>query len=173
MTIILGTLGGAVIGAGIALLLYVLGFGVELVNFACQIATCNCNGDDAIPAMWSGSSFVNVLIFCTACGVTVGLIYGIYKTKVNSDAKLKQRNAQNAEEARKQRVQWADALKKKAMKVEDTCSKNKTSFAPMVMTRYEASDRLDKILTELSKVTELQGKVAAMADELAREEGEQ
>ncbi len=173
MTIILCALAGAGIGAGISLVLYVLGFCVELANCACQIVTCDCNGGDAIPAMWSGSSFLSALLFCTACGAAIGLIYGIYKTKVNNDAKLAERNAQNAEEARKLRVQWADALKRKALKVEDTCSRNKTSFAPMVITRYEASDRMDKILTELSKVTELQGKVAVMADELAHEEGEQ
>lgn len=44
MTAILWMLGGAATGAGVALILYVLGFGVELVNCACQILTCNCDG---------------------------------------------------------------------------------------------------------------------------------
>ena len=61
MTAILWMLGGAAAGAGVALILYVLGFGVELVNCACQILTCNCDGGDAIPGMWSGDSFLHVL----------------------------------------------------------------------------------------------------------------
>jgi hypothetical protein len=44
MTAILCMLAGAGIGAGVAVLLYVLGFGIELLNCACQILTCNCDG---------------------------------------------------------------------------------------------------------------------------------
>lgn len=65
MTAILCMLAGAGIGAGVVLILYVLGFGVELLNCACQILTCNCDGGDAIPWMWSGDSFGHVLLFCT------------------------------------------------------------------------------------------------------------
>ena len=62
MTAILCMLAGAGIGAGVVLILYVLGFGVELLNCACQILTCNCDGGDAIPWMWSGDSFGHVLL---------------------------------------------------------------------------------------------------------------
>lgn len=85
MTAILCMLAGAGIGAGVVLILYVLGFGVELLNCACQILTCNCDGGDAIPWMWSGDSFGHVLLFCTIAGAVIGLIYGIYKMKATAD----------------------------------------------------------------------------------------
>ena len=108
MTAILCMLAGAVIGAGVALILYVLGFGVELLNCACQILTCNCDGGNAIPGMWSGDSFGHALLFCTIAGAAIGLIYGICKMKVAADEETARRNAENSEEARKQRVKWAD-----------------------------------------------------------------
>ena len=121
MTAILWMLGGAAAGAGVALILYVLGFGVELLNCACQILTCNCDGGDAIPGMWSGDSFGPVLLFWTIAGAVIGLIYGIYKMKAAADEETARRNAENSEEARKQKVKWADEAKQKALNVNNIC----------------------------------------------------
>ena len=173
MTAILWMLGGAAAGAGVALILYVLGFGVELVNCACQILTCNCDGGDAIPGMWSGDSFLHVLLFCTIGGAVIGLIYGIYKMKAAADEETARRNAENSEEARKQRVKWADKAKQNALNVNNTCERNKSVDKPLVSTTYQASSQMKEIMNELTKAAELQGKVDSIADELSKKGGAQ
>ena len=173
MTAIICMLAGAGIGAGVALILYVLGFGVELLNCACQILTCNCDGGDAIPGMWSGDSFGHVLLFCTIAGAVIGLIYGIYKMKAAADEEAARRNAENSEEARKQRVKWADEVKQKALNVNNTCERNKSSDKPLVSTSYESSSQMRDIMNELTKAAELQGKVDSIADEMTKKGGVQ
>lgn len=173
MAAILCMLAGAGIGAGVALILYVLGFGVELLNCACQILTCNCDGGDAIPGMWSGDSFGHVLLFCTIAGAVIGLIYGVYKMKAAADEEAARKKAENSEEARKQRVKWADEVKQKALNVNNTCERNKSSDKPLVSTTYESSSRMKDIINELTKAAELQGKVDSIADEMTKKGGVQ
>lgn len=173
MTAILWLLGGATVGACVALVLYILGFGAELINCACQIITCNCDGGDAIPGMWSGDSFIQVLIFCVIGGAIIGLIYGIYKMKTAADEESARRNAENSEEARKERVKWADEVKQKALDINNTCEKNKALNSNLVSTTYQASSQMKDIVNELTKTAELQGKVNSIVDELARKGGSQ
>ena len=150
MTAILAMLAGAGIGAGVALALYVLGFGIELLNCACQIITCDCDGGDAIPAMWDGGSFVSVLLFCTIAGAVIGLIYGIYKMKVASDEAARLRDAANSEEAKKQRIKWAGEVKQKALTVANTCDKNAKAYKPLIAPEYKANAQMDSIINELA-----------------------
>ena len=152
MTAILWMLGGAVIGAGVALILYALGFIIELVNCACQIVTFNCDGGDAIPGMWSGSSFLHVLLFCAICGAIIGLIYGIYKMKVAADEEAAKKNAENAEADRKQRIIWAVEVKQKAADISSICERNKSYDKPLVSTTYQASTQMKNIMDELAKM---------------------
>lgn len=173
MTAILWMLGGAAIGAGVAFVLYALGFGVELLNCACQILTCNCDGGNAIPVMWSGDSFLHVLLFCTIGGAIIGLVYGIYKIKAAIDEETARRNAENSEEARKQRVKWADEVKQKTLDLNNTCARNKSSDNPLVSTTYQSSSQMKNIMNELIKIVELQGKVDSIADELSKKGGAQ
>lgn len=173
MTAILWMLGGAVIGAGVALVLYALGFVVELVNCACHIVTCNCDGGDAIPGMWSGSSFLHVLLFCAIGGAIIGLIYGIYKMKAAADEEAARKNAENSEAARKQRIKWADEVKQKALNISSTCERNKSYDKPLVSITYQASTQMKNIMDELTKVAELQGKVDSIANELSKKGGVQ
>lgn len=165
MTAILCMLAGAGIGAGVALLLYVLGFGVELINCACQIITCDCDGGDAIPAMWEGGSFISVLLFCTIAGAVIGLIYGIYKMKVASDEEARRRAAANSEEAKKQRIKWAGEVKQKALTVANTCEKNAKEYKALISPNYKADSQMDAIMKELANAAELKGKVDAMAND--------
>lgn len=165
MTAILCMLAGAGIGAGVALLLYVLGFGVELINCACQIITCDCDGGDAIPAMWEGGSFISVLLFCTIAGAVIGLIYGIYKMKVASDEEARRRAAADSEEAKKQRIKWAGEVKQKALTVANTCEKNAKEYKALISPNYKADSQMDAIMKELANAAELKGKVDAMAND--------
>lgn len=165
MTAFLAMLAGAGIGAGVALALYVLGFGVELLNCACQIITCDCDGGDAIPAMWNGDSFISVLLFCTIAGAVIGLIYGIYKMKVASDEEAARRAAANSEEAKRQRIKWAGEVKQKALSVANTCEKNSKEYRPLISATYKSDPQMDAIVNELANAAELKGKVDAMADD--------
>lgn len=173
MTAISCMLAGAAIGAGVALVLYVLGFGLELLNCACQIITCNCDGGDAIPGMWSGDSFLQVLLFCSIAGAVIGLVYGIYKMKEAADAEVAQRNAEISEEARKQRKKWASEIKQKALNVNNTCNQNKSTDKPIVSTSFQAGMQMESIMNELAKAAELLGKVDSIVDEIEKKGGVQ
>lgn len=167
MTAILYMLGGAAIGAGISILLYVLGFGVELINCACQIITCNCEGGDAIPGMWEVSTFKNIFLFCAICGAVIGLVYGIYKMKEVADEEAARKYEENSEIARKQREHRAGDLKKIAMSAERICNKNESNFKPLVSTIYESNDQMQDILNELTMVAEMQGKVKSISKKIS------
>lgn len=162
MTAILAMLAGAAIGAGVAVALYVLGFGAELINCACQIVTCDFDGGDAIPSMWEDGSFVSVLLFCTIAGAVIGLIYGIYKMKVASDEAARRRDAANSEEAKNQRIKWASEIKQKASSVEITCDKNAKEYKNLISPVYKSDIQMDMIINELANAAELKGKVDAI-----------
>lgn len=165
MTAILAMLAGAGIGAGVAIALYVLGFGIELINCACQIITCDCDGSDAIPGMWNVGSFVSVLLFCTIAGAVIGLIYGIYKMKVASNEAARLRDAANSEEAKNQRIKWAGEVKQKALSVANSCEKNAKDYKALISPNYKADSQMDTIMKELANAAELKGKVDAMAND--------
>lgn len=172
MTIILCLLAGAVIGALVAVLLYILGFGVELLNCTCQIISCNFNGGDAIPGMWHSDTFLHVLIFCSVAGGIIGLVYGIVITKAEIDEEITYKNEANSEKEKQQRVIWAGEIKKKALRVNNTCDENNKEFnKPIVITNYESSNQIGKIMNELIKVTELEGKVGSIVNDLEKKGG--
>ncbi len=168
MTAILWMLGGAAAGAGGAVALYVLGFGVELLNCTCQILSCNLDGGDAIPGMWNGESFGNVLIFCIIGGAIVGLFYGLYKMKAEADEEELKKRTRDSEEAKRQRLRWADEIKQKALNVNETCEQNRLADKPLVSTTYQASAQMKNIIDELTKAAELQGKIDGIADNLIK-----
>lgn len=171
MTAILWLLGGAAIGAGVGLAIYILGFCVELINCACHIISCNCDFGNAIPSMWESESFLMVLIFCSICGAIIGFIYGLFKMKSINDAKIAKQNAEISEAARIQRVQWAAEIKQKSLTVSDTCESNHKSFSPLVSTTYTASAEMEKIMKEFAKVAELKGKVDVVANDFKKKGG--
>lgn len=164
MEIILGVLGGAGIGAIVAIGLYVLGFAIEIFNCACMIATCNCDGDDALPFMWKGEAFLKVLIFCAICGAVIGLIYGIVQLKGRLDDNERMMSAEYAEIKRKRETQWASEVKKRVLNVHDICEKNLNQYKPLVETEYKAEKKMEEIIDSLTGAAELQGRVNALAD---------
>lgn len=171
MTAILWMFGGAAIGVAVSLMLYVLGFGVELLNCACQIITCNCDGGDAIPGMWEDGSFWNVSLFCAIAGAVIGLIYGICKMKTAADEEAARRNAENSEKARKQRVKWAGEVKQKALKISNICSRNASSDPFLVSVMYKTDVQMKCIIDEMTKVAEVEGKIDALAEKLSKKGG--
>ena len=142
MKAILTTLAGACIGAIAATALYILGFGIELLNCACQIITCDCDGGDAIPIMWEGGTFWSLLLFCTIAGA-----------------------AADSEAAKKQRIKWAGEVKQKALSVANICEKNIKEYKALISPNYKANSQMDVIMKELANAAELKGKVDAMAND--------
>jgi hypothetical protein len=166
-TIIVCTLSGAVIGAIVAVGLYILGFGIELLNCACAIVTCNCDGGDAIPEMWSSGSFVTTLLFCTIAGAVIGLVYGIYHAKAKRDAELAKRNAENTEAAKKQRREWADQIRQESMLISKEINSNEP-VQTLTTNTYKSKEQMDLIQKEIANATKLKGVVDSMADDIKK-----
>lgn len=158
---------GAAWGAGGAICLYIVGFCLEVLNLGCAILTCDCDR----PTMFDWSGMWGLLAICTVAGAIVGFVYGIYKAKQESDAETARLKAESSEEAHKQRVKWAEEVKLKALNVNNTCSGNKTADKPLVSTTYKANSQMTDIMNELIRVTEKQGKVDSLAEELSKTEG--
>lgn len=147
--------------------LYVVGFCIEFLNMGCAILTCDCDK----PMIFDWSEMWSLLLICIIGGAVIGLFYGFYKSKEASDADAARLAAENSEEARKQRAKWASEVKQKALNVNNTCSRNKTSDKPLVSTTYKASTQMTEIMNELTKVAEKQGKVDSLAEELSKKGG--
>lgn len=160
---------GALWGACGAIVVVVIGFCIEFLNVGCAILTCDCNREFVFA--WSGGGVFGVFLLCIIGGAIIGSIYGLCKAKEFSDAELARKNAENTEEARKQRVKWASEVKQKALNVNNICSKNKEADKPLVFTDYKANDQMIYIMSELTKIAELQGKIDSLIEELSEKGG--
>lgn len=161
--LIMTTLKGAVIGAISAVCLFFIGFLIEMCNFAGALLSCDWDREAAFK--WSG--MWGLLLLFILGGAAIGLFYGIYKAKEESKGEAAKRDKANAEEARKQRVKWASDVKQKALNINNICSKNKSSDKPLVETTYKADAQMGDIISELTKVAELRGKIDFLAEDLA------
>ena len=158
---------GALAGGVLAVLLYALGFGVEILNCACAIITCDCNREEALPGLWHGNSFVNIFLFCLIGGAIIGLVYGIYKRKMELDAEAARKAAENSEEARRQRELWAEEIRNEANAIYKTCKTNQDADKPLRSTTHKSSELMKEIVEELTRASELQGRVDAIANEVS------
>lgn len=161
---ILYTIKGAVIGAIGAGCLFLIGFFIELFNMGYAILTCDCDK----PMIFDWSGMWGLLFICTIGGAVIGMVYGIYKAKEESNAEKARRDAENLEIARKQRIQWASEVKQKALKVSNTCEANSKNISPLVNSTYKADAQMEKILSELADAAELMGKIEAMVEDIQR-----
>lgn len=159
---------GAIYGAIASIALYVFGFGVELLNCACAIVSCNFDSKDAIPGLWSSGSFTHILIFCTAAGAIIGFIYGIMKTKSEKDAEKAKRDAESSEAAKKQRESWAIEIKEKAFDVSKTCDANVENIENIVQTDYCAEKQMKLILEELSDAAMINENINTVAKSIKK-----
>lgn len=164
---ILYTMKGAAIGGIGAICLFIAGFFIELFNFGCAILTCDCDK----PTVFDWSGMWGLLFICAIGGAVVGMVYGIYKAKEESNALKAKRDAENLEAAQKQRIQWASEVKQKALNVSNVCSENKAADKPLVFTTYKANTQMTEIMNELTRVAEKQGKVDSLAEELSKKGG--
>lgn len=164
---ILYTLKGAAIGTIGAISLFFVGFFIEILNFGCAVLTCDCDK----PMVFDWSGMWGILLICTCGGAIVGMIYGIYKEKEESNEADAKRNAEKSEEAQKQRIQWASEVKQTALNVSNTCEANSKNVTPLVNSTYKADAQMELILSEFANASELMGKVNAMAEEIQENGG--
>ena len=169
------TVVGVIIGAGFAIVLYFLGFGVEVLNCVCSLISCRTL-KDALP-IWNTNSFWNIFLFCTICGTVIGFVYDMVQKKKNADkekarreAEKAKREAENSKSAYQRRVQWAEAVKKKASDANDICAHNKEDSS-LVSLSYTTIAQMGNIIDELLEAVELQGKVDSVMQKLFSEGG--
>lgn len=172
ISIIGWTIGGALLGGLVALGLYVLGFGAEFINCACNIAACDFSGGDLIPAMWNWDSFIRVLIFCAIGGAAIGLVIGFSQARAKGREKAAERAAQKAESARRQRTEWAEQIQKKAREINGICSDNSDlADCPLVSATYQSGHELEQAFWALTKAAAVRGEIKTWAENSAEKGG--
>jgi len=148
---------GAIIGAVASYVVFCVGNICSQCN--CIVDMFNCQGFEG------GSSFTNLLWFCVIGGAIIGLIFGICLAKADRDEGI---NASNLEIERRQGIQRAGEIKKKAASINIACNENKLLNRPFVFATYIADSQMSDIMNELVNMAELQGKVDALAEELSK-----
>ena len=155
--IILNTLKGAGCGALAAIGLVILGACAEIFNIGYAILSCDCDRE----MLFEWSKVWILVVICIAGGAIIGLFYGIFKAKQEDNIKRKKKNTENKEIELKQRTKYAEELKQEAKKAYEICSRNRTND--------KTSEQMAEIMNELTKVTEQQGRMNAMAEELRKD----
>jgi len=135
--------------------------------FGCNNATyaSGCGGYISDPAVRS------CLLYSTLICAVIGGVYGTFRTLQDKNLAQKASELEQSASAKKQRVAWASEVKQKALNVNNVCSENKTFDKPLVSTIYKSNDQMTEILNELTKISEKQGKVDFLAEELSRKDG--
>ena len=169
---ILTMLAGAGVGMCAAVGLYILGFGVEVLNCGCQILQCNLEPQDALPFMWQDGSFTATMVFCLIAGAVIGLAYGLLKMKIENDEKQAAQAAVDAEAQKQQRIKNAAYLKRKAKATEDACVAYRKCKTTLVSDRYYADEQMEAIARELSAAAQLKGRLDAAVAAFEEKEGE-
>lgn len=161
---------GLFIGVAIAIVLYVLGFVIELGNVACAILTCDCNRGDALPFMWSWDSFWTCLAWTTIGSTVIGGIYGAsvgIQEKQARDAAL---SAEALEKAKKQRERNAATLKSEVNEKHTTIhSYQKEAYEYGISMNYKAVELQKKGWLKLSNAWDSNLEMKAIIEDI--EEG--
>ena len=121
---------GALIGVAVSVVIYVVGFAIEILNCSVQIIRCNCNSTDVFPFMWNWSSFKTFLIFITIGCAIIGGIYGFC-------IELQERKE---EEQRKMRLKTDKMLQER--------KKNKNDLQADI---YECLNTFDDVFKSINK----------------------
>lgn len=169
MTAILYMLGGAAIGAGAGIVLYLLADVLDLLSCICNIISCNFDAKSSNIA--GGINFGSLVLWCAIGGAVIGLFIGIAKMKSAADAEKAKRDAENSEKAKKQRELWAGEMKKLAFSTKNACSKNLSDDSPLVVTEYKAAEQMEKINKAFTDLAEAQGLVSYYASEVESKGG--
>lgn len=163
---------GVLVGLCIGL---VLGFFVGWKIFCdCTLDVLTCGSPTCANVCREYASDPDVrgcILFFTLICALIGGAYGTVRTLQDNDAVRKAAELEQNAFAKKQQATWASDIKQKALNLSSTCSKNKSDDKPLVTATYEANVQMAEIMNELVKVTEKQGKVDSVAEELSRKGG--
>lgn len=172
MKIVGNVIKGLLCGFATAICLFVLGFGLELLNLAWMILTCDCNGGDLLPWLWSGDMFVKIAIFTTILGGIIGFVYGQNNMKEAARAEAERQNAEMLARLKAEREQLSITIKGEAQASLNYCNSNLPYGKPVVQGNYQSAEQMKNILNELTKVVELHGQVDSVATQLAVKGGD-
>ena len=172
MTVFLSLMLGAGIGVGVSLLVYVLGFVVEMFNCACNCFSCNSEYADVLPFLWEEGRFISIFIFCVIAGAIIGLIVGLFKYKIDYDEKAKKQREAEETQDYNQRRKTAVTVKNYASQTASFCQENLEYKKPAIIPIYEADTQMTRILGELASASALQGKLDAIAEDMDKKGGQ-
>lgn len=164
ITILKWIFSGAGLGGLGAIGLFVVGFFFELMNLGVAILTCDCDA----PMLFDWSGMGGLLLFFIVGGAIIGGCYGFYLVKTEQDEEAARLAAEESEEARRQRIKWANEVKQKVLGVDNTCTQNTASDRPLVSAEYKAGAHMEEIINELTRAAEKEGMVEYVASELAK-----
>jgi len=158
---------GAAYGIGASICLILLGLACDFVSCAWSIITCDCRGSSTDAAGSILRNFGGIFLVCLIGGAVIGLVYGLYKMKEESDEENARIRAEQSEEARKQRKHWASVIKQDALKIDNSCKAIADILRdPIVVRNYKADVMVEKISSELVNVAEIEGKITALVDDV-------
>ena len=162
MLIVKPTLIGGGIGSIVAIVLYIGSLFIEMFNCACQAITCDSSAGISNPILESSSTFW----FCAIGGAIVGFIYGLCKYLAAKNAEQDRLNAINSENARKQREKMASDIKQKNSTVISKCKSNADNIPSFISPNYKSKEQMENIIVELSNLSELQGKINGIVEDM-------
>lgn len=155
--------------------------GVVFSFFVGWKIVCNCTLDtlgcghstcaDGCQEFISDSDVRACIIFFTVLCAVIGGTFGAIQTVQDNDADRKAAELEQSAFDEKQRAIRSSDVKQKALNLSNTCSKNKSDDKPLVTATYEANVQMAEIMNELVKVSEKQGKVDSVAEELSKKGG--
>lgn len=171
MIAVLYALLGALIGLGVAVVLYALGFWVECLNCTCQwCLSCESDVPELFPGLTDGS-YLSIVIFCVICGAIIGLVYGLYKLKVKHDEKEFNAQQKISELEEEQEKEFASIIRREISGVE----LNRVSVASkqnkaIIDAQYDAEKSMSEIVKKFDSIVEVQGNIDAIASNYMEEE---
>lgn len=158
---------GAAVGACLCFLLFLYSFVAEIWN-----CMCDCfGGCSEMPEVDSGLTFLFVFIISLAIGLMVGLFSAFNDRNYRLSAEERRRKENESEEAKRQRIKWASEVKQKSLEVTNICDKNYKNLKPLITAQYRADGQMSTISDELANISELNGKIKAMAQDVKMKGG--
>ena len=167
LTIIFSMLIGAGAGIAVSVALMGAGFLAEVFNVGYAILTCDCDRE----VLFNWDKFGSLILICLIGGAVIGLIFGIFVERANKKNEADKKRDAVSEQAREQRREWANEIRRFAVNVHQTCSEQTKEAENPVAADYQAEKKMEEMASELMNAAELQGKVRALEKELAEKGG--
>lgn len=158
---------GAAVGAGLCVLLFIYELVAGMWN-----CMCDCfGGCSGMPEINSGLTFLYVFLVCLITGLIAGIFSALSDRSARLSADERERKRKESKEAQRQRIRWASEVKEKSLEVEKISDENYKGIKPLITAQYRADEQMSIISDELANISELNGKVNAMAQDVKMKGG--